>query len=273
MQEDENKDSLTPEEELNAENEMELLRLNLEYGAESYIDEDAPPEVVRMFLQQIRSFEEKFKDGGEMSTVSEALLGLEVKDPDEILETDLEEEIDNVLDKYLERGIMIDRPDHLTAREYYTFLTSDLLEQPIMTDRPKGFTAGYLYNEIFQDHPDFIVDNAILEIEDILSLEYPYEAFNLTFEVNAEKGPLPFEDIKLSVIEWRKQFDKIDKIALELEDTLEDGSFYHLTFDIHYKTVDKKGIETDHKGLCLVQMVLEDRDWRVLSLKMPGFKL
>lgn len=274
MQDDEkHNDELTPEEELNAENEMELLRLNLEYGAESFIDEDAPPEVVSMFLQQIRSFEEKFRDGGEMSTVGEALEGVDIPHESEVKEHELEDTIDRLLDDYMENGVMIDRPDHLTAREYYIFITQDLMDQPIMSDRPKGFTAGYLYNEIYQDHPDFIEENAALEIEDILTLEFDYEGFCLAIEVESEGGNKFFEDVKKEVEHWRSQFESIEKISLDPEDSIEDNGTYHLTFEIAYRTKTKDQKVALHKGLCLIKMVLEDRCWRVKSLKMPGFKL
>ena len=270
---DEHNDELTPEEELNAENEMELLRLNLEYGAESFIDEDAPPEVVSMFLQQIRSFEEKFRDGGEMSTVGEALEGLDIPHESDVQEHELEDTIERLLDDYVERGVMIDRPDHLSPREYYIFITQDLMDQPIMSDRPQGFTAGYLYNEIYQDHPDFIEENAAIEIEDILTLEFDYEGFCLAIEVESEGGIKFFEDVKKEVEVWRSQFESIEKISLDAEDSIKDNGSYHLTFDIAYRSK-IKGQEAElQKGLCLVKMVLEDRCWRVKSLKMPGLKL
>lgn len=47
---------LTPEEELRIENELKALDIDLSYGAHSFIADDAPPELVWLFLDNVANF-------------------------------------------------------------------------------------------------------------------------------------------------------------------------------------------------------------------------
>lgn len=56
-----NPEQLSPEEALRADNEIKSLNLELKYGAlHSHISEDAPPELIGRWLDNVTSYEEQY---------------------------------------------------------------------------------------------------------------------------------------------------------------------------------------------------------------------
>ena len=275
-EEDQIFEDLSPDEMLNAENELELLRLNLEYGAESYIDDDTPPEVVSMFLKQIRNFEENMKSGEGLTTIHEVLADLEPVDASHLRDEEIEELIEAFLNLLLENGILIDRPDHVSSLEYYQFLTTVLVKQPIMKERPEGFAAGYLYDEMVFDAPHFAEDNAIECIDEILDLESPYDGIHLGEIVayNDQDFITKAEFISL-IEEWSEDLDYLDLDLLEVDsviDVSEIKKTIFVTIDYTYRITDEDENTEDYHydGLAVIEMELINKNWRVTYLKVPG---
>lgn len=272
--EEDKRDELSPEEELNAENEMELLRLNLEYGAQSFIDDDAPPELVSMFLDQIRAFENRFKNGSDMTTIRESLgEGFTFVATEDIRDDQMEDAIEELLEALDESGIMIDRPEHLTARQYHHFLTHEFLDQAIMDNRPPGFIAGYIYDEIHMDDPKFIVENAESEILNILNTALEYDHMHIAEEVEIHGEPCDFLDLLDEIYAFRHFHRKISDVELALENVHEKSPNERLvTFDLSYKSTNYLEEQRKFEGYCIVHMILDHRDWCVRHLVFPGLR-
>lgn len=274
--EDQTYEDLSPDEMLNAENELELLRLNLEYGAESYIDDDTPPEVVSMFLKQIRTFEENMKSGEGLTTIQEVLADLEPVDASQHSEEEIEELIEAFLNLLLENGILIDRPDHISPLEYYQFLTTVLVRQPIMKERPEGFAAGYIYDEMVFDAPHFAEQNAIECIDEILDLENPYDGIHLYDLVAYNDQDFISKAEFISLIEeWSEDMEYLDLELLEVDSVIDVGKSkktVFVTIDYAYALTDDDENTEDfrHDGLAVVEMELINKNWVVTYLKVPG---
>ncbi|HRJ17025.1 MAG TPA: hypothetical protein PLI34_18645, partial [Saprospiraceae bacterium] len=48
---------LTPEEELRMENQLKALDLEINHGAVNFLSDDLPPEITKMFLENVANFE------------------------------------------------------------------------------------------------------------------------------------------------------------------------------------------------------------------------
>lgn len=265
---DEDENGLTPEEQLHADNEMELLRLNMEYGAESFISEDAPPEVVRMFLDQVKSFEEKWKDDPELALIGDVIENEEYPLSDDILEHELEDHIEQFLEMLIGHGIMIDRPDHLTPRQYYEFLTLHLPYEEVMADRPPGFINGLLYDDIRKDNPALIPNIAEEEIRDII-YSTPYEAINLGPEAPMQKS---LTEIKSDISAWQSKYPGRRLDLLELDTHLVDDNIHRLTYDIKIRH-NAESESNMLSGICIVTIELVEGEYYVTSLLLPDLQI
>lgn len=265
---EEHEEGLTPEEELHAENQLELLRLDMKYGAQSFISDDAPPEVVKHFIQQVKTFEAKWNEAPVLTTVALLLEGTSYPNSDSVADHELEEAIDLFIDLLFEKGIAIDRPDHLTAREYYEFLTGDLLDQAVLEDRPEGFINGLLYNDIRKDDPEEIPEIALEEIHDVI-YSVDYEGYHL--------GPEElFEDDMVSIMDkvysWQEKYPGRTITRLELDTHVTMHGVHCLTFDIEIEyNVGRK--RQAIQGICMVTIELMQGEYYVTSLCIPGLRL
>jgi hypothetical protein len=258
-------DGLTPEEELNAENELELLRLNLEYGAESYISEDAPPELVRQFLQNIKEWEASIKDEPEMTFIWDILRDHEYPMPDDVEPDRIEEVIEAFLQLLLDNGIIIDRPSHLSAYEFYDFFTCELLEEEVLALRPPGFIHGLLYSDIKKDHPDVIPDIASEEVLDIY-FHNPYDGYHIGPESHMQHS---YEEVLDLVKAWRLTNNAVRFNGVAVDEVIEHDDHHIVTLDVGYIDV----MEEEVIVMAVVKVEKIEDEYFVTHVKLPGLEL
>lgn len=264
-QERNEEEGLTPEEELNAENELELLRLNLEYGAESYISDDAPPELVRQFLENIKKWEENIKDSPETIAIWDILHDHDFPLPEDIEPGRIEEVIEHFLQLLLDNGIIIDRPTHLSAYEFYDFLTGDLLEEEVLAERPPGFIHGLLYSDIKKDHPDVIPDMASEEVLDIY-FDEPYNAIHI--------GPAShmrhtYEEVVDLVNAWRLTNGAVRYNGIAVDEVIEYDDHHIVTMDVGYIDINDEEVVI----MAVVKVEKINDEYYVTHVKVPGLEL
>jgi hypothetical protein len=129
---------LSPEDEQRLENELKALNLELNHGLTHFFAaDDAPPELVGQFLDNVAKFHEAQARGELVPIRQFAKIG-KLPAADALDESELEPHIGALL-RQLEAGdVAIDRPEHLSARGYYRFLTEEFLEHQITNHPVKG---------------------------------------------------------------------------------------------------------------------------------------
>jgi len=264
-------DELTPEEELQIENEIEAMKQNLDFGSETFIADDAPPEIVKMFLENVRNFEEGQSKEGAVITVREHLGEYDFKNHKEIQDEDMEVEISNLLELLQENSILIDRPDHLTPRGYYNFLVTDFMKTEMNFPFLPGMVHGFIYDEIRHDGPMFIEDHVLESIEDILDLATPFRGIWLTEECRSDKTYVPKEEIVKKVNELRSRYEKIIPEAYSPDGIQQDGPYVYFSFGVHWEGVLPNGKKETHEGLGISQLIFQNGEWMVQGIDMPGF--
>lgn len=137
---------LTPEEELRIENELKALDIDLTYGAHSFIADDAPPELVRLFLDNVANFEATHANAPKVPIRQFA----KIPDPlpaAEIPDEDIETHIKNLLEQLEASGVIIDRPEHLKVRRDYIFLTEKFLAEEVTDHSVPGMIMAFSYSD------------------------------------------------------------------------------------------------------------------------------
>lgn len=161
---------LSPEDELRAENEIKALDLELQFGAKTFISDDAPPELIQAFLKNVQQTEADFQNVPMISIYE--FIGSPKFAPIDLLETDeqFEQEIERILELLFSKRMLIDRPEFLKPAGYYRFLVNDIFPHQMRNYTGETIMHNFAYHEFHQDGPEFIGFHAQAVIEDILDL-------------------------------------------------------------------------------------------------------
>ncbi|MVM34741.1 hypothetical protein GO755_32230 [Spirosoma sp. HMF4905] len=153
-------DELTPDESLRADNQIKLLKLELEHNVlfESF-DEATPPEEVSDFLDGILALEEMQRNPKEITVYDK------VGRPPFLPEIDLSDnEVAQALDTLLrqmgEHRVALDilAPDDYDDRTMYRFVTDELFAHET-TDLGGGWTTNFIYEEFHPNHRYDIINH------------------------------------------------------------------------------------------------------------------
>lgn len=145
---------LTPDESLRADNEIKLLKLQLEHDV-IFSDFDAamPPEQVGEFLDSIFALEEMHKNPTQITVYDK--VGQPTFQPESSLtDNELLMALDGLLRRMGEHSVNLDvlAPDDYDDRTIYRFLTEELFPHET-TDMGGGWTTNFIYEEFHPNHP------------------------------------------------------------------------------------------------------------------------
>ena len=158
-------DSL-PSFELPLENELLILKLKAEFGAEcSSGHENIPPEIVNEFLRSVYTFEHKFRQETPVIKLFEKLgrpfFRKANSIPDEQIGTELKR-LNNLLNKHsLQLDVLGDYPD----RQIYKFITEELFYEEVDAPEIEGYTLHYCYEDF---HPNYELEISQRSMEFLL---------------------------------------------------------------------------------------------------------
>lgn len=263
---------LTPEEELRIENELKALDIDLTYGAHSFIADDAPPELVRMFLDNVANFEATHANAPKVPIRQFA------KIPDllpaaEIPDDDLETHIKNLLEQLEASGVIIDRPEHLKPRGYYIFLTEKFLDEEVTDHSVPGMIMGFSYSDYCHDGPEFIRDHVEETIIDIIFLEKDFEGEWISETCRGQTEALTKAEVVERIHIFRSKYLKIAPIAFQPEGVKKTEVGLYFFFLIAWEGTPVGGGEVErYEGSGVSQVGWKDGEWWVEGIMMPGFE-
>jgi len=263
---------LTPEEELRIENELKALDIDLTYGAHSFISDDAPPELVRLFLDNVANFEAVHANEKKVPIRQFA----EIPDPlpaAEIADADLETHIKNLLEQLETCGVIIDRPEHLKARGYYIFLTEKFLEEEVTNCSAPGMIMGFSYSDFCHDGPEFIRDHVEETIIDIILLDKDFDGEWISETCRSQTDPLTKSEVVERIHIFRSKYLKIAPIAFQPEGVKRTAVGLYFFFLIAWEGTPVGGGEVErYEGSGVSQIGWKDGEWWVEGIMMPGFE-
>lgn len=264
---------LTPEDEQRIENELKALNLELNHGATHFFaSDDAPPELVSQFLDNVAQFEEAHAKGERVPVRQFAQIG-PLPAAEELDEAELEPRIKALLGQLEAKGISIDRPEHLSARGYYHFLTEEFLKEEVTNCAVPGMIHGFLYSELRHDGPEFIRDRVEETLLDLLNLGGEFEGRWLSEHCRNQTEAITKAQALESIHLFRSRYASITPIAFQPQEARRTHDAMYLFFGIAWEGRPPNGGEPErHEGIGVSQVDWEDGEWRVQGLMMPGFE-
>lgn len=264
------KNDLTPSEKINAQNEIDQMKLELD-GATFFSADDAPPEMIAQFLKNIKNFEGN-KDVP-LITVLEHL-------GNPTLPTDLNKDSDEIsillasIHKLCEeKGLNIIKPDHLTEYGIYRFMMDDIMPHQFQSPLP-GMTFVLDYDDFHKDSIFYLEKTAQAMVESIVDLKRPFDEDLLSETCRTVKDQIQKAQAIKSIAAFHDKYSEIIPISFSLfEKESEQGAIFQ-TFGVAWEGIlNSSGKKESFRGMGICQLSLTDRRWLVEGVSFSGFDL
>lgn len=259
---------LTPSEKLNAQNEIDQMKLELD-GATFFKSSDAPPELIAQFLKNIKKFEKGNTDP-EVTVLhhlgNPTLPSNLSEDSDEI--AILIASIDNLC---ADNGVNIIKPAHRTRYGVYRFYMDDVMPHMIQPPVP-GMTLVLDYDDFYEDGIYYLESITQRVVESIIDLEYPFDPDLLADICRTVEDQISKSTAVASIKRFREKYSKIIPISFSLtERQAAQGAIFQM-FGIEWEgTLNLNGAKESYEGMGICQLNLHERKWRVEGVTFPGF--
>jgi hypothetical protein len=280
--EDHEKFSDDPDEQLRIENELLRLKLQAETGADLHQLEDVPPEVENAFLNNILAFERQLDSVEEISIFK--LIGepADYKNETALTDAEITVELQRLTELLSANHIEVDYEGEYPERLKYKFITEELfLHETQRFDIP-DMVNHYIYEEFHPNHKISIGGVAEDFIEMWLAKTIDKESFIFGTElVSKDKGLVSkaqFFKIVQHVFDAYLSFDNgtYDIRNISFEETNDENRVKGLGFAegvISYDAMlESKEVQTINEPF-KIYVVMEDLDWEIMSVAMPGLVL
>ncbi len=261
---------LTPTEEQRIENELKALNLELTFGANTFISGDAPPEIISQWLDNVKNYEEEYVNAPKV-TVYEFIGQPDIRPLEKLESEELELAIERIVKLLEEKCVLIDRPEHLSPRGYYRFLTEEFMQHSITHHSAPGMMHFFNYDEFHHDGPEFIKEHVSEFLLDLLNLDSDFEGVWLSENCRDDHDAITRSEVMLRCNTFRALHRELKPLAFQPESVqVHDGTMY-LFFGIAWEATPLNGEKQKNEGLGICQLGWEDGEWMVQGVNMPGF--
>lgn len=280
--EEEEKFSDDPEEQLRIENDLLRLKLQAETGADLHHLEDVPPEVEHAFLNNILAFERQLDSVEEISIFK--ILGepTDFRNESELDDHEIETELERLTELMSENRIEVDYGMEYPARLRYKFITEELfLHETQRFDIP-DMVNHYIYEEFHPNHKLTIEGIAEDFLEMWLAKAIDEESFIFSKDfVSKDHGVYSksqFFGIVRNIFDAYLSFDngdyKITNISFDEmnDETGVKGLGFAEGMIRYVATLESKEVQIVNEPF-KIYMVQSDMDWEIMSMVMPGLTL
>jgi hypothetical protein len=281
MQEEEEKFSDDPTENMKIENDFLKLKMKAQYGDGFFMqegDDALPAEIENMFLKQMMHFEENAKKA-EYVTLYEKIGSPAFKKVEDISSSEMPEAITSLLKLMKEHSILLNINDGPYSDDViYRFITEELFEQEIEKENLlEGGQWNFIYEEFHPNDRKEIEENTHAFLQHWFTKgfdEYSSELANdfltadgkqLDREVFYKKVNMFFD----SFVAFKNDGYNIDAINFELHE--DDAGIGHAEGVLRYDAEMENGEVMHYEGPFKLYMQREDKYWSIFYFVIPGF--
>lgn len=280
MQEEEEKFSDDPTENMKIENEFLKLKMKAQYGDGFFMhegDSALPPEVENQFLKQMMHFEDNYRKA-EYITLYEKIGSPDFKKVDTLSANEIAEAIITFIKIMEEYSILLDINDGPYPDEViYKFITEELFEQEIEKDNIFGGQCHFIYEEFYPNDRKEIEENTHEFLQHWITKELDEYSTELAFHFITADGKQLDKEATLkklnmffdSFVAFKNDRYSIDEINFELHDG--DAGLGNAEGMLSYYAEMENGEMLHYEGPFKLYMERKDKYWSIFYFVMPGF--
>jgi hypothetical protein len=261
-----------PRSTLILENEILLMKLNAEFGAQIFLPEKrVDPAIENHFLRSVYDFEKNVALGRDRDIIFKIIGQPLYPDETALNDEQVSKHLDLVLDLLYQHKIVLDTLAEYPDRQLYEFITNEFFQMEV--DRPAGGDCymHFCYEDFYPNH-DYDLRQAaryfVNFIIDDLSL-VPQNG--LYSRVRTSSGLIIGYKEAVRVIRAScAEFSSLNLKQLKIGEVLilEDVAF--VGFEVEYSGLLPDGGDISVKGDGQFEFVYSDEIWWISFLKFPG---
>lgn len=210
--------------DLALENQLLILKLKAEFGAEcSTGNQEIPPIVVNEFLRSVYDFEKKFREPRKEIRIYEKIGQPFFKREEELSDKQLSRELKRFLKLFRQHQLELDIYGDYEERVLYKFITEEFFHHEMEDVQMPGYIHHFCYEDFHPDHESDIRQRAVEFLSKWFSKqlsEYTWELADPIIHPDTREFP---RNIVLEKI--RKVFDSYRSFA-NCEYMISDLQFY-----------------------------------------------
>lgn len=264
----------TQPEDLKFENEFRKAKLQLEKGAIIRSEQNLPPEIESLFLDQIEKFDRAYKKAKRIS-VYEKLGKPKFKTTTEIPAKKVKTELNLLLKKMAKKGLIVESICKVDEKEMYRFITEELFKHEIDDISIKGMALHFIYEEFHPNHEYDVKRDTEDFVKEILSDTEKIQDFLLAKEFKNSEGKIISSEKVVEKINFIRSFyskfdlEKFEILAVKIND---EKTFAEIIFDIKFiATLDNSTQKQTFAGTGKSALKIFDKWWAIYQFEMPGF--
>ena len=280
--EEEEKFSNDPEEQLRIENELLRLKLQAETGADLQHLENVPPEVENAFLNNILAFERQLDKIEEISIYTIIGKPTDFKPDTELSDTEIESELARLNTLLENNQIEVDYGTDYSSRLKYKFITEELFEHETQKFDIPDMVHHFIYEEFHPNHILTIEGIAEDFLEMWLQQNLEKDSFIFSNEMVSQSGAAVTKDQFFKKVQnvfdaylyFENSHFTIDDVTFEMMPNTEVPTGFGfaeglITYDAILENKEKQPINSPFK----LYMQFNDGYWDLMNVVMPGLEL
>jgi hypothetical protein len=267
---------LTPEEKLQAENELLKLKMMAEFGAnfnEETTSEKLSPAIENEWLNHIYNFE-KLHSNAERIKLYDFIGKPEYKPENVLFEQEISVELERITGILHKNNIVLDCICEYDDRTIYKFITEELFEHEMDNVRIEGMFSNFIYEEFHPNHEYDLKKDTDEFIHQLLETEWnEYSTYTLPNKMIDNGIEISIEEFSKKVVLFQKAWKsfeitnkEINHVAYELE-----KGVATVIMQLQYSAYPEKGNFEIFSGKASFGFKYEFGYWYLNEVSVPGF--
>lgn len=265
--------------DLPVENELLMLKLKAEFGAECTTgSENIPPVVVNEFLKSVYEFEQKFREPRELIKIYDKVGRPEFKKAAELSDRQLPRELKRLLKQMHQQRLELDVLGEYPDRIIYTFITEEFFEHEMENLDMTGYIHHFCYEDFHPNH-EMDIRNRALEFLthwfDRKINEYSWELadpfiYPDTREFPKEEILKKINNVFAAYPAFRNCGYQFEEISFEWDDIKDCGRGY-AGGTVRYDAITEKNETVHMEGPFQFYFSNANNWWNIFYFIFPGF--
>jgi hypothetical protein len=273
--------NLTPQEQQNLEEQLRITSREAEIR-ENMVVFPGPPAAEDesrndAFIKNIMAFEDKW-DTQRPTAVGKMLEEHAILEAEKLTEEEAENAIVKLLSALAKNNIGIDRPEMVSAKEFYRWLCEDFVKQEITVPIGDGWNMNYSYSELVPEGPDamnFMVKSCV---DGLFRLNGDFDPWifedKLIVREEGDYATVVLPALRRYIASWR---DAIRTVAayeyMPVAGVRISEDLAGFTFHVASILVREDGRRDEFSGRGTARLVYDGEHWSIRTIDFPGFEM
>lgn len=269
-----------PSFELPVENELLMLKLKAEFGAECTTgNQRIPPEVINEFLKSVYEFEQKFREPRKIVKVYDKLGKPDFRYANELSDKQVTKELRRILRHMHQHRLELDILAEYPERTIYSFITEEFFNHEMEDLDMPGYIHHFCYEEFHPNHQMDIRSRAVEFLTHWFEKridEYSWELADPfihpdTREFSKEEIIRRISNVFAAYTSFNNCRYKFDEISFEWDEKKDIGRGY-AGGTVSYDAETENGEKVHIDGPFQFYLNNTSNWWSIFYFIFPGFK-